>query len=79
MPDADPRADGLVCSSGTVTYALGCVVRAPAHCARPLPSNGVEVKLYDHVSEPNTLAPPKVFNTDTGEVGGSITRTAGQE
>ncbi len=81
LPDADPSctcvSDGLVCGSATVTCALGCVAGAPAHCARLIPSNGLGSELYDHVALPIALTGPTIFNTDTGEIGGSLTRAAG--
>jgi len=82
LPDAAPSftrgTDGLVCGTGTVTCALGCVAGAPAHCARLIPSHGIGTELYDDVALPIAFTGPMIFNTDTGESGGGRDNAGGR-
>ena len=66
------------CFGPTLQCSLGCSTSGGAHCERVIPANGVPVDFVDSVSVATTVTGGiAIFNTDTGEITGVVTRTAG--
>ena len=84
VPDADlsctcSSATKLTCSGSTIDCPLGCVSPpSGARCTQIVPSNGIDVVLATTVSATVDLSGAAIFNTDTGEITGAITRAAGE-
>ncbi len=68
-------ANTLTCATGDTSCALGCL-DAPPHCAQIVPSNGLDLGTTTQVMS-TIVFDSAVFDTDTGAITGSITRSAG--
>ncbi|MGE0547742.1 MAG: hypothetical protein AB7R00_11825 [Kofleriaceae bacterium] len=91
MPDAaEPLIDaqvGCLCTDAeniacdgnpATTCAAGCITEGDAaRCREVIPSNNAP-RDVSMVSDHITIDAPSTFNTDTGEVSGSVTRAAGE-
>ncbi len=81
MVDADPTCactgGTLTCAGGSTPCSLGCVAATPAHCARIIPSNGLEPAWADPLTTSIVLGGSVTINSDTGAITGSFTRGPG--
>ena len=81
MADADPTCacsgGTLLCAGGSTPCSLGCVAAAPAHCARIIPSNGLEPAWADSLTARIVIDGSVTINSDTGAITGSFTRAPG--
>lgn len=80
-PDADLTCactgGTLTCAGSTTTCSLGCVAAAPAHCARIIPSNGVDPAWADSLTADIVLDGIVTFDGSTGQISGGFTRAPG--